>query len=267
MSSQEACLKIVVETVVGPIAASGGRKDRMREELYRHVLDLYEEECARGLDPKAALEEALRRFGEASSLRRELQYSVPRIERIMYHPLPFLTPGARAASNWLAGKKGTSAVNHASRVTVNLVVGVTGPLLLLVLLIPEIRDAPPSILRHFFRFTDSLVAAQFVCCFFLVLASDFILRLTWDRPVPISRKVQAWAWLLASAVLVAAVMAIAWRLNHGFLGVWREASAPSRIVNTITLILLPIPLLMSIYVGEVEKERRRREWNDLSLSD
>jgi hypothetical protein len=53
----------------------------MRQELLAHLTNLVEEEKARGGDEREALARALRRFGDPAGLSRDLQASVPRLER------------------------------------------------------------------------------------------------------------------------------------------------------------------------------------------
>jgi hypothetical protein len=81
-------LRVQVERVVRPIRASHLRKDRMREELLAHLIRLFDEELARTNDAQSATSEAIRRFGDASSLARELQASVPWLERWGFFSFP-----------------------------------------------------------------------------------------------------------------------------------------------------------------------------------
>lgn len=81
-------LRVQVERVVRPIRASNLRKDRMREELLAHLIRLFDEELARTSDAQSATSEAIRRFGDASLLARELQASVPWFDRWGLSSLP-----------------------------------------------------------------------------------------------------------------------------------------------------------------------------------
>ena len=83
-------LMIQVERAVRPVRAEPARKLKMRRELLAHLICIYEEELARRSDPAAARAEALRRFGDPAALTRELQDSVPALERILHSPLPAL---------------------------------------------------------------------------------------------------------------------------------------------------------------------------------
>lgn len=81
-------LRVQVERVVRPIRASHPRKDRMREELLAHLTRLFDEEMARTGDIQAATSEAIRRFGDATLLARELQASVPWLESWAFFIFP-----------------------------------------------------------------------------------------------------------------------------------------------------------------------------------
>jgi hypothetical protein len=74
-------LMVHVERAVRAVHASPARKRRVRQELLAHLTGLVEEEKARGGDEGQALARALRRFGDPAGLSRDLQASVPRLER------------------------------------------------------------------------------------------------------------------------------------------------------------------------------------------
>ena len=74
----------VVERAVRPLCASVATKRRMREELLAHLAAIYEEEVGRSADPVAALDEAVRRFGDPGALSRELSLSLPARERVSH---------------------------------------------------------------------------------------------------------------------------------------------------------------------------------------
>lgn len=74
-------LMVHVERAVRAVHASPARKRRMCQELLAHLINLVEEERARGGDEQEALARALQRFGGPANLSRDLQDSVPRLER------------------------------------------------------------------------------------------------------------------------------------------------------------------------------------------
>jgi len=71
-----------VDQIITPLRATRRRKSLMREELLAHLLDIYETETTHS-DPPAALTQTLRRFGDSTSLSKDLQSSVPIFERIL----------------------------------------------------------------------------------------------------------------------------------------------------------------------------------------
>ncbi|MDG3006635.1 hypothetical protein [Paludisphaera mucosa] len=70
-------LKIIVERAVRPVRASASRKRAMREELFAHVVGVFEEESARLGDDQAALARTALRFGDPDDVTAQLQESVP----------------------------------------------------------------------------------------------------------------------------------------------------------------------------------------------
>ncbi len=76
-----------IERAVGPVRASGPRKDRMREELAAHLAASWEEERGRVGDDSEAARRAIQRLGDIDELGRDLRDSVPRLEPVALHPL------------------------------------------------------------------------------------------------------------------------------------------------------------------------------------
>lgn len=105
-------LKIQVERVVRPIYACERRKDRMREELYAHLLGIYEDELARGGNDANVIAPALARFGEPAELTCTLQESVPGWERILYVRLPKLIHSRLARSQDFGRQKPSESGLH-----------------------------------------------------------------------------------------------------------------------------------------------------------
>ena len=81
-------LMVLVERAVRPVQANGWRKMKMRQELLAHLTAAYEEEVTRVGDAPAALAQAALRFGNPAELTRNLQASVPFIERVLFTPIP-----------------------------------------------------------------------------------------------------------------------------------------------------------------------------------
>ncbi|MBP88241.1 MAG: hypothetical protein CMJ64_16240 [Planctomycetaceae bacterium] len=72
-------LRVHVEKAVRPVVADQGTKLRMREELYSHLLEVFEEERATGDDEAAAILRANDRLGDPAALTAELQATASRV--------------------------------------------------------------------------------------------------------------------------------------------------------------------------------------------
>lgn len=80
-------LRVYVERIVRPIRGANYRKDRMREELLSHLVDSLNQE-GQGVDAdEAVVERHLARLGPPEDLRREMQATIPKIERLLCFPL------------------------------------------------------------------------------------------------------------------------------------------------------------------------------------
>ncbi len=95
-------LEVHVERAVRGVHAGPARKRRMRQELLAHLTGLVEEEKARGGDERQAIARALRRFGDPVGLSRDLQASVPRLERWL--------------SQWFSRGPGEGGLRHGARI-------------------------------------------------------------------------------------------------------------------------------------------------------
>ena len=69
-------LMICVERAVRPVRAEENTKCNMREELYAHIVSIFQEEHEWTGDENMAITNALCRFGELSDLTTELQATV-----------------------------------------------------------------------------------------------------------------------------------------------------------------------------------------------
>ena len=82
-------LMIHVERIVKPVVATQGRKLRMRMELLAHLQATLDEERHRSAgDERIAIEHAKLRLGDSVELTRNLQQTVPIVERILLAKLP-----------------------------------------------------------------------------------------------------------------------------------------------------------------------------------
>ena len=83
LKSRIAQMKIV-ERAVRPVRAGTPCKRKMREELLAHLTAIYEQEYSRLDNSEAALNAAVRRFGDPAELARELEAALPYHERLSH---------------------------------------------------------------------------------------------------------------------------------------------------------------------------------------
>ena len=88
-------LMIHVERIVRPVQAFQSRKLSMRRELLAHLQSAAEEEQAHGLDEPTATKRAVERLGNPIELTRQLQSTVPWVQRLLLARIPVSKPVER----------------------------------------------------------------------------------------------------------------------------------------------------------------------------
>ena len=139
-------LMIQVERIVRPIAATQARKLRMRVELLAHLQSALDEERARSCgDDQAAVEQVKRRLGDPVDLTRELQQTVPFLERHLLARVG-TSFSVNALEQWLAcvpGQRGKMTMGHKTVLSAIATLAVI-PLLISVLRYTSLRHATLS---------------------------------------------------------------------------------------------------------------------------
>jgi hypothetical protein len=262
-------MQAAINRIVWPIRASMRRKEKMREEMTAHLTGILEQEKRAGLPEHEAVARALERFGDPAEVRRQLQSAVPRLERVVYAPIPFLTPGERLLDSALNAKPGESAVWHAARVTglVALIIGSLYFLIFLALAIPDLaRGAFPQRAAECARTMWAILAPGALCSFLALLLGHGILRLSARRP----RGPREWALAWLCMILLVPV-AGGCGLLSALIARPDLAAGPLNWVSVVGGNLdfpFPfwfwvglVPLGVMILVGVILAEgRRRRDW-------
>jgi len=81
-------LMIHVERIVRPVRARQSRKLRMRRELLSHLQAAVQHERGKTAEESAAVSQAIKRLGDPNELTRQLQGSVPFMERLLLARTP-----------------------------------------------------------------------------------------------------------------------------------------------------------------------------------
>ncbi len=252
-------LKVAVERVVRPIRASARRKDRMREELLAHLTGILEQELAQTKDRESVLAQALRRFGDCEELRRELQDSVPALERVLHAPIPFL-PLEPPLRRYFAKREDESALHHAGRSIGFWALYIVACDALLIA-ISLFRSCPlPEIAR-----SGRLILGfhgPFLFCgfFYLLLLHGFALAIR-HRPLRLWQLLLAGTYCVLSApLLFACVM-----MTHALVGNELDFSTP-RLVLFLAIGVALMPFV-SAFIGLAlaAESRRWKEWESLVI--
>ncbi len=183
-------LKMCVEKAVRPVRAMERRKDAMREELHAHINAVYEEEFARVSDSDAAVEAAVRRFGDPAELTRELQHSVPPLERLLFRRIRVAAIAKRCP--WIVGpeklierRSHESPVRHAGRVAA---INVTAFGLLTLglgvwihVVRPHVPAEPPPRITEFMVVAAATAVVLALLTFFFPLLAEGLAMALWDE--------------------------------------------------------------------------------------
>jgi hypothetical protein len=172
-------LMIAVERVVRPIQANPRRKMKMRQELLTHLTSAYEEGLTRLGNEGAAVEEAVRRFGNPKDLTRDLQASVPFYERVLFTPVAG-TKWTAAIDRYMEGKPCESPFRRMARWAWLWVMTCFGLLAGPALVIYQSRyDAASLVMAaEWFAGTGGMIGVFLVCAYATYLALSGPLRST-----------------------------------------------------------------------------------------
>jgi len=254
-------LRLHVERIVRPIVASTHRKNRMREELLRHLTTAFdealEEACA---DPSRR---AIERLGGPAALRSELQETVPRWERLLSANVIFRPLTAMEAA--MGSPEDDRHLRLATRAGLS-VAALTLPLLLLIGVGLRIHEPDKN--------TTELVTTMlpiFCLAAAAFSASTYLFRRTGaHRMTDVSCPAPAWV----KAGLVSAHIIVSLSLFLGTVGVTLTSLAVNlpRLTGALAsmacepLLYLIAPLGFAALVYAMAQERRQYEaWGHLDI--
>jgi len=259
-------LKVAVERVVRPIRASARRKDRVREELLAHLTAIFEQELAQTKDRESAVAQARRRFGDCEELRRELQASVPALERVLHAPVPFLPleQSLRRCFARMEPRENESVLHHAGRsigllalfiVTLNALVWG------LAVAVSLLSGHPVAGFGRHAQFTLSLHGLTlFYGVIYMLLLHGFALAIR-HRPLrPRQLLLAGTCCFLTAPLFFACVMMV-----RGLVGDVPNFFTPHLVLmHTIAAALMPFISALA-GLAFVTEARRRKEWGSLVI--
>jgi hypothetical protein len=233
-----------VERIVRPVAAFEPRKLRMRRELLAHLQQAVEEERgnADGNEP-ASVERAMRRLGEPAELTRQLQQSVPWIERLLMVKPPILQRLEQVelwADAKIYGTRGKLTPGHQA-----ILVFLAGPL-------AGLPGYTPHVVRDVLTHTGSVAhPALFFCgvllsiCVMLALSFRLVSAAT-DPVKPV--------WRPGVIALIAALLTV--QLSFPFIAAATVADRLPTVTDVsctigVTIVLLLCSLLAARWVARL----------------
>ncbi len=242
-------LKIYVERAVRPVVAENSTKIKMREELFAHVQDVYEQELKRLGDQQAAVARTVERMGEPAELTAELQSSISRLERFEAH-----------YNAWFARRAGETRLRHALRLSllhlffISLLIGVV-----MLARLPEIVQWTAQG-RFLVGFSVSYVLLfSAIGVVFVFLGGAF--RDQWEAGFAGARSVVVCLGILTVASL--SVLASGWGVTYAV--TFDVESAWSTLSKWWLLSAMTGPAFIAITYLSVAERRRSREWLSLEI--
>lgn len=251
-----------IERIVRPLPLSRERQLQLRRELYAHLRDIFDQEIESGKDQAAAIQNAIRRFGDGPELTSTLEESISSCDKLAHGCEALLKQGHEE-----------SVMAHASRVAWligklvgGLSFGTAGTLVCIGWLLDAER------LTRLSRSTELLAVIVAICMFFVINAFVFTLlfstllrfssyrtdtsprrRDPWLRSMLATAGVGSFSLFLGSVGMTAAML---FRLPSMQQVVWAAV---------ISLVAIPIVLLaVKIVARETEAARR---WFSLDLTE
>ena len=247
-------LRSHIEHIVRPIRATERRKYKMREELLAHLSGTLEEELAKGQTAEAALEHALRRFGDHETLRRDLQASVPVTERFLFAQIPYVPQVAR--------RQNESAVHHAGRMTVYValyLLSLTALVLGLAVLTRALNGRSRPNIALVLQGAAAFHTGMLFCYFFCMLCVYGIRRALRSRPVRFGQLVVAGTYSALAAVITFLGCVITRVLVPSFFAYTQEGFG---FVFKVIIVVVPCAVVMQA-LQDSAQARRHREWQGL----
>jgi hypothetical protein len=252
-------LKLQVERAVRPVVAGEARKDRWREDLYAHLWDIYEDERGRGARGVEAIDRAVLRFGDPAGVRRELQRSVPWLERILFVPLPGLTRMRRSGVRRLTAMREISEFKCAVRAALALLgVMIVVAFVLNPLLGSALRPEPDYERVLVLGSTIGLLSVlNLFTVMLLNVAAYFAFR---DERVGRPDRARVWAYAVLTGVVVFASGLVFSILGGGyFVFSWRDVAA-------LAGMAVAVPALTTLSsLSTAVESRRWRQWGRLRI--
>jgi hypothetical protein len=265
-------LKVHVESIVRPVRAAVGRKNKMREELLAHLTEKARALMAAGADEPSACVEAIQQLGDPVTLRADLQATVPAVERLAFLRLPDI----RVLDAWFERTEETP-FRFALVRTFYTALGI-GAVLLVLLLAASLGLLPT---RHRHINPLSYCAVLFGVSYASVVLSSFVsyylvdvtgLRRLMSKETPVSAWLKSGALCLFMCVNVALIIVpidLFMRMIHPEEAAFLATLLVSEVGREIALGAVLFLLTAFIFCGVAMKFERNQwlKWGSLRIDE
>ncbi len=242
-------LNIYVERAVRPVVAENSTKIKMREELFAHVHDGFQQESKRLNDRQAAVAQTVERMGDPAALTAELQASVSRLEQF----------SARYDA-WFGRRAGETRLRHALRLSTLHLILVS--LLMGVVSLTKIPDIAQWTARgQFFLGFSVGYMLLFSANGFLFVLLGGVFRDQWEAGFSQPRSVLLCLFILVVASL--SVLVTGWGLTYAV--TFDVGSAWSTLPKWWLLSAITAPAFIAVTYLSVSERRHSREWLSLEI--
>lgn len=257
-------LRAHIEGIVHPIRATEGRKDRMREELLAHLTSAMAEEQSRGADEAGAAQRAVERLGDPVAVRRELQDSVPKWERVLFRPLPY-HDRLNAWDHSFDQRSGESALRHAWRITFPIVLWNAAVVAFVVTMhfVAILRGREPRPLVPLLHFAGTLLGGMALLWFLCALCIHGFRKATAAPLASPRQRMVAALWCLAGAPLTVACGLLAYWTSPVDVDGMTRPLAPFLYLFLGSIVAMPVLIYVVGRFG-AEQQRRYEEWQRLT---
>ncbi|TWT57800.1 hypothetical protein KOR42_11670 [Thalassoglobus neptunius] len=236
-----------VERVVRPVHAPMSSKMRMRNELYSHLEQIYQEEFSATHDETSALERSLARFGDLDEIREQLQLGISK-------PLQWVDRLDESFSRRAGESHLAFAVRNSFRVGAVFFVQLIVILLLAALGLSTVRESAWLIAPYFLILSLTAASVTFVV---LQIAQPLV-----DRPVGALSK---WELIRGATLFgVAAAVAEAVLLFGG--RIFSEWELPSHLFPLMGMAFVGAAVMFSVVIFLFRNELSQiSEWRELEI--
>ncbi|MCA9022807.1 MAG: hypothetical protein KDA74_21810 [Planctomycetaceae bacterium] len=241
-------LMIHVEKAVRPLRITQGQRTAIREELYGHLLGIYEEELAASGNQQQAIDAAIKRFGAADEISQKLRETMPWYSAILSRVPWFSRIRSWPESHWRIAWRGWM-----TGILCWVPLGITWCSLLV--------------------FRDRITALKAITLWFLFACLSIVYLVPFVGMVGSLHGMYGLTRSIRRAIYFGLAGCLGQFLIYGLIRWFVRPNMPLAVFTLPVLIPLFTGLLCStsgfkrLIAGDAEKDQRLAEWEQLTLEE